>query len=187
MVIPTRKAAAIQLRRAWPPAAKFSADAPPERRQEQLAEIRQAWSKDYPLLDPTIAAVRVPENAPVMREPLKAELDQAERWVLELSGDRADAARASLTGLGPELLPVLETLASDRALPLPQAVYRDLLRKQAPEFEALDGLDSTSVDERRCAASHLARLAAEAPLRPLASCGSANWAARSPMRWSAAR
>ena len=139
----------------------------PERRQSQLAELRQAWIKEYPLQDVASPASRPAESQPAARVPSQVELDQVQRRVLELSGDRADGARESLAGLGPDLALVLETLVDERELHLPQAIYRDLLRKQGDDFEALDALDSTSVEERRRAASRLARLAAENPLRPL--------------------
>jgi HEAT repeat protein len=164
---PTRKAAALQFRRHWPAAVKFSADAPPERRQEQLVELREIWGKEHPLLNAATPATQVAEQKPVVHEPSQSQLDQAQRWVLELSSDRSDEARENLAGLGPELVPVLEKLAIDRQLLLLPVVYRDVLRKRGPEFEALDSLDSTNVEERRRGASRLARLASEAQLRPL--------------------
>jgi HEAT repeat protein len=40
---PTRKQAAEQLARRWPPSQRYSADAPPESRAEQMAALQDAW------------------------------------------------------------------------------------------------------------------------------------------------
>ena len=69
-----------------------------------------------------------------------------------------------MNGFGPDLVPVLERLAIAEHVVLPDVVYRDVLAKRGPDFDAVDRLAAAESLERRQAA---ARLADQAHVKPL--------------------
>lgn len=165
----SRKAAAELLAQHWPPAQEFSADAPVERRAEQLALLTRTWRKEHGTRSDGAAATEA--SSPERRSFGAGELERIETLVERYAGDnpeRAVEARDELLTLGPGLADACELLVIDRQRHLPDRVYRELLPGVGRDFEALARLTSTNVDERRRAATLLEKIAASAPLRPLA-------------------
>lgn len=158
----TRKAAAAQLTERWPAGAEFSVDAPPERRAEMLISLRKTWGETHPLS--VLAAGEGPAGAVSPVEISPERLRQAEQIVRRIqeappTGGAMRTALRELDKFGPELAPVLERLALERHVVLPDVIYRDLLAKRGAEFDALDRLTSTDALERRQAALKLAQQA----------------------------
>lgn len=79
------------------------------------------------------------------------------------------AAIDSLVAVGPALVAVLEQRTDARRVPLPEAVYREVLPRQNPVYAALDRLASGSLTERRLAAGELADSVRHKPLGRLAT------------------
>jgi HEAT repeat protein len=79
------------------------------------------------------------------------------------------AAIDSLVAVGPALAPVLEQRTASRQVPLPEAVYHEVLPRQNPVYAALDRLASGSLAQRRRAAEELAESARHKPLGRLAN------------------
>lgn len=158
----TRKSASAQLAERWPQAAEFSVDAPPERREEMLAALRKTWGETHPLA--AMPAAAAPEQAAAPQEISSQRLRQAEQIVRRIqeappTGGAMRLALYELDEFGPELTPALERLALERSVVLPDVIYRDVLAKRSPEFEALDRLTAPEALERRQAALKLAEQA----------------------------
>ncbi len=105
------------------------------------------------------------------REQTVARVDQCLGRLADAGSPPADrqAAIESLLAVGPALVPVLEQLTVSRQLPLPEAVYREVLPRDNPVYAALDHLASGSLSERRRAAEDLADFARHKPLGRLAT------------------
>lgn len=167
-----RKTAAAKLRDAWPPAAEFSPDAPPPRRAETLAMLRERWNEEHgslPVSPIAPAAAGRQEDAPAAeRLLLAAQLIERLRTAPS-SGSEGAQAIADLKQFGPDLPRVLEVLVGQRHLVLPDNVYRNVLPHFGQGFAELDRLSSLDTQERRRAAGQLAAKAAQEPLSYLAA------------------
>jgi HEAT repeat protein len=170
---PTRKLAMDQLAARWRPGAEFPLEAPSERRQVALEQLRQRFRQEFGLPNRSAA---VPVAAAGNRPGAKLapeRIDEVERLVqrvgdsAQTSAERQQAAH-SLTEFGDELVPALEQLALASQRPLPEPIYRDVLPKCGAPFNALDRLASDDLSERRRAADSLVVTAAQRPLGPLA-------------------
>jgi len=100
-----------------------------------------------------------------------ARVDQCLGRLADAGSPPADrqAAIESLLAVGPALAPILEQLTAGRQLPLPEAVYHEVLPRDHPVYAALDQLASGSLSERRRAAEELADFARHKPLGRLAT------------------
>ena len=166
----TRRSAADQLKNRWPAAPEFPHDGPLKQRAEVLRNLENRFRRDIGFLD---------KNPPSVDE-LAATDGQTEgvstdrqAYVRELSEQISDQSSPEsvrretilkLVELGPELVELLERLARDRKLRIPEVVYRDVLPDVDPVFEVLYGLTSREVLVRRRAVDGLVKLAAERPL-----------------------
>lgn len=167
----SRKTAAMQLAERWPAAREFTADAPPDRRAEILAQLHDTWSQEHPL-SPTGLPAEQPTQSEAALPPAAERLERTAQLLRRLqkaapSGGDAAALR-ELAQFGPDVPMVLEQLVEERSVVVPDAVYRDVLPKWGGAFELLDRLRSSQVHERRRAARELASFADREPLSALA-------------------
>jgi len=172
----TRQAAAAQLAARWSGAADFRADAPPERLAGLRAELHDRWTREFGVVDRATIAAAHEEFATAAHTLAVSpqQLEQVERWMKVLddpSAPLADsrAAASGLTALGPELPIALEKLVTDRGRTIPAAVYREVLPKAHPIFDALDRLRGDDVSQRRRAAGQLVELSAPGGLPAIAT------------------
>lgn len=155
----TRSEAAELLAARWPPAAEFPVDGPASQRKEALARLEERFRREFQRIDPAALARTAGVAA---RPPITSEqLDRVQALL-----DRHDAA--GLAAMGPELLPALESLAFDRKHLLPEWVYGEVLARREAAFEAIEGLGSEGLPDRRRAAARLVELARQRPLSRLA-------------------
>jgi len=177
-----RSEAAKLLAARWPPAAEFPVDGPASQRNEVLARLDEAFrlsnlfekgsdplnpggltpfriGPKFQRVDPgaliqTAGAAAGPRMTPEQLDRVQALLDRRDT--------------AGLGAMGPELLPALEALVFDRKHLLPEWVYGEVLARRDAAFEALEGLGSEGLPERRRAAGKLVELAGQCPLSRLA-------------------
>ena len=167
----TRRSAADQLEKRWPPASEFSHDGPVDQRAEVLRSLENRFRHEIGFLGKSPASVAEHEATDGQTQDISPDREAYVRGLLEEISDRSSPESArretilKLAQTGPELVEVLERLARDRKLRIPQAAYRDVLPDVSPVFEVLHGLTSRDVLVRRRAADGLAKLAAERPLR----------------------
>jgi HEAT repeat protein len=116
---------------------------------------------------PTAGATRGEQGA----ERMAARVDQCLGRLDDAATSPADrqAAIESLVAVGLALVPILEQRTASRQIPLPEAVYHEVLPGQNPVYAALDRLASGSLPERRRAAEDLAESARHKPLGRLAT------------------
>jgi HEAT repeat protein len=154
-----RSEAAELLAGRWPPAAEFPVDGPASQRNEVRARLEEAFRRAFQRVDPgtLIQTAGVAARPPVKPEQLNR---------VEALLDRRDTA--ALAATGPELLSALEALVFDRKHLLPEWVYGEVLARRDSAFEALEGLGSEGLPERRRAAGKLVELARQRPLSRLA-------------------
>jgi len=178
-----RSEAAELLAARWPPAAEFPVDGPASHRNEVVARLEKAFRREFqrvekwsdplnpggltpfrigPKLQQVDPGVLARTAGAAARPPVTPEqLDRVQALL-----DRRDTA--GLAATGPELLPALETLVFDRKRLLPEWVYGEVLARRDAAFEALEGLASERLPERRRAAGKLVELARQRPLSRLA-------------------
>ena len=168
-----RKTAAAQLSGRWPSATDFRADAPPERRTESLARLREQWRTQFGLasLASTSADPKDAGEKPPMPPPEGVE--RARQIVRRLqntspASPEQTAALGELVEIGPNLPAVLAQLVEDEHIVLPDVLYRDVLPKFGGEYDEVERLSSNDVQQRRRATARLALLAEERPLGILA-------------------
>jgi len=154
-----RSKAAELLAARWPPAAEFPLDGPTSQRNRVLARLNEAFRREFQRVNPgaliqTVGVAARPSITPEQLDRVQALLDRRDT--------------AGLAATGPELLPVLETLVFDRKHLLPEWVYGEVLARRDAAFEALEGLGSEGLPERRRAAGKLVELARQRPLSRLA-------------------
>lgn len=154
-----RKTAAEQLAARWSPAVEFPVEGPPARREEELERLGRQFKQEFGPLPTEAAAVSQVADMPV--EVTVADLDRAEAYL-------ATENYTALSKLGEKLPATLEQLVRQRGRLLPEAVFRDILPEHDPAFTLLVRLRDEDVLTRRRAAAHLADLAGEQPLPPLA-------------------
>ena len=174
--VSVRKLAAQQLEARWPESSRFPCEAPPARRAEALAELRERIQKDFSARasdsdtnpkrergsphDPSLA-LRVGMNSFESSRATIAD-QQVERLV-----SKGDVA--ALAALGPEVVASLERLAIQQHRTLPEPVYGDVLPRYSPVFAALDRMNHGSSVSRQQAAEDLAASARKQPLGELAA------------------
>ncbi|MBN1910037.1 MAG: HEAT repeat domain-containing protein [Pirellulales bacterium] len=185
-----RRKAAERLASRWPPGETFSWRAPPERRAEGLVQLTELFNQQFGIAapgDPQQAAAAL-VTAPTKADPAQvAQVDRALGVMADPRSASADVQRAkqSLIALGPALAPALDQLRTDKAQPLPDVIYSDVLPKVDPAFGALSRFGMEDRNERRRAASELARLATDRPLSHLAIVRLAEWMTKEtdPLIW----
>lgn len=162
-VYTARKASAAQLAQRWPAAARFSPDAPPERRSEILEQLGHEFRQQFGAAGTPASSSGV---TPETLARVQALLEQLSRTAAsEVSREQVVA---EFQQMGPSGVDALEELVFVRHQLLPAAVYRHLLPPVDPVFQALDRMASEDVQVRRRAASDLAEQASRRPLRRLA-------------------
>ena len=167
----TRQTAADQLENKWPPASEFPHDGSVETRAEVLRDLKDRFRREIGFLDknpPRVAELAATDG---QTADVSADRQAHVRELLEKISDRSSPESVrretilELARTGPELVELLERLARDRKLRIPEAVYCDVLPDAAPVFEMLYGMTSLDVLVRRRSADGLAKLTAERPLR----------------------
>ncbi len=164
-----RRTAAARLATQWPPASEFAPDAPPDRRQAELDQLRGRFVDEFGLVAPA-ALAEIARGAKGQTPPRTAEASRLIRQLadpLSTPQVRADAL-ADLQAFGPELVPALEHFARVEKQNLPQAVWESVLARADATFAAIERLRSPDPAERRQAAEQLVRLANQRPLGALA-------------------
>jgi HEAT repeat protein len=154
-----RQAAAAQLAKRWPPAAKFAVDAPADRRELVLQDLERQFRSEF-----STAGRKDDSTIPADR---KRKLVSQEQ-IAEVNRLISTSNIESLTTYGPVLIDALEALRFERKQTLPEPVYRDVLPKMLPVFSALDRLCSPDVNERRTGARQLPALSAKQSCHRLA-------------------
>jgi HEAT repeat protein len=169
----TRRTAAAQLAARWPPAAEFPTEGPKQRRAEVAAALQNRFRQEFGFVDAaalaqTLAADR---NRPTVTAETLDRLQELLRGLADPNAPEAQraAARGALLDFGPELTTALERLAVDRKLPLPEAVYTEVLPKRDPSFADIQGLTSADLLQRQRAAESLAARGSQRPLTTLAT------------------
>jgi HEAT repeat protein len=155
-----RKSAAARLVALWPAAAEFPAEGPAERRTASLAQLQSRFQQEFHFADQAALARAIdgPEKPAVN----PGQVDQVERLIRERNFTALDQ-------FGLELVEILEQLVFDRAIPLPDAVYLDILPRRGVEFDQLAKMSDPDAMRRRKASEQLAKLSAAKPLGRLAS------------------
>ena len=166
----TRRAAAEQLAKRWPPAADFPVDAAVESREAAVAALRDLWAEQYGRLQRD-AAAQVAEARELI-ELTAEQAQQAQQLMATLDNEKLSEiarqqATAALVELGPPLLSMLEEKLAEQ-VQLPPELYSDVLPAIKPAFASLVRLQSADVAARRAAAAELAELATKDVLPPLA-------------------
>jgi HEAT repeat protein len=157
--VSVRKLAAEQLTARWPgPSGAFPYEAPPARRSEALAELRARCQREFSMADSTARTAGFNHNVEAKALESRSELDDGHIERL-ISG----ADFAALNALGPDVVAALERVAIDRALTLPEPVYRDVLPHYSPAFAALDRLNGGDTNTRRQAANDFVATARNHP------------------------
>ncbi len=153
-----RKSAAELLAAQWPPAASFSAEGTPDRRQLQLQQLTEEFRSAFPPGDdaPDAQVAVDQEQAPAVDE-----INRVEQLL-------ANEDIAGLIALGTRAIGAIEVVALQRHRPIPEAVYRSALPEIQPVFALLARLETDDVLERRRAAAELEGLARKEPLGRLA-------------------
>jgi len=165
----TRKSAAEQLARRWPPAGQFPVDAPPDRRAETLEELRRQFREQIGFVDEaTLAAASEP-----VAESTPRKLARVEQLVERISNanpspEECSQAVAELKGMGRDAIESLEHLARQRSGPLPEVVYGEVLPLLLPVFAELERMRSDDAVARRHAAGRLAEMSRKEPIGRLA-------------------
>ncbi|HVA49429.1 MAG TPA: HEAT repeat domain-containing protein [Pirellulales bacterium] len=164
-----RKSAAAQLAERWPPAREFTADAPGERRTAALSQLRQQWSGQFGIASLESMVPRGTEHSAVEVPLVPERIERARQIVQRLqqaspTGAAASEALGELAGFGPDLPRVLGQIVDEGRVVLPDAVYRQVLPKFGGQYEVIDRLLSTDVQQRRRAAGSLAAAAEQGPL-----------------------
>ncbi len=160
-----RKLAADQLAARWPESGRFPCEAPPARRAEALAELRERCRKEISENANGVRSTGFSRN----RADLPAEAgttSAADQQVEKLVGT---CDFAGLAAVGPEVVASLGRMAVQRHLTLPEPVYRDVLPRYSPIFAALDRMGRGQTASRRQAAEELAALARKQPIGELAA------------------
>jgi HEAT repeat protein len=162
----TRKAAAEQLSKLWPPASEFETEAAAPRRASQMEQLRRKWQADGAVsaASAVVAVAAADGNSPPAASaggiaPVETELVEVRRLLAQLDGPTTVAERANaihaLVAFGPELPGLLRRITENSGRPLPADVYSDALPAVSPEFAAIQRLTSADVRERRRAADAL--------------------------------
>jgi bilin biosynthesis protein len=156
----TRKEAAEQLAQRWPPAAKFTVDAPADRRDQILRDLDLQFRSQF-------GTVRI-KGEDSMASPNRTRQAVSAESIAEIERMIVAGEIESLIAYGPRLFDMLEAMRFERRQTLPESIYRDVLPKMLPEFAAIDRLSSRDVNDRRAAARELQATAAKQPCRRLA-------------------
>jgi HEAT repeat protein len=157
----TRKSAASQLAKLWPPATEFEIEATATRRASELEQLRQKWREQFPATAGAAAPAAI-ANAPASaaRGTTTAEfeknlaevqrlLDQMNRPITVPEGC---GLLGSLVAFGPDLPELLRRATQSSGRPLPEAIYSEALPAVSREFATIQRLASSDVQERRQAA-----------------------------------
>jgi HEAT repeat protein len=177
---PTRKQAAEQLARRWPPSQRYSADAPPESRAEQMAALQAAWQATNVSGEPwAISIPPRPAGDPAQGDQLQlASLtahpaiplpnDQVAGLLGELSSDEVDRRRAAAKQLAvmaaeqPLELASVEMLAELGMAETDALVWREMLDAVHSDGSppavrlAYVGTGHTAAEVRRLSCGYLA-------------------------------
>jgi HEAT repeat protein len=154
-----RKAASQQLAQRWPPAAKYSVDAPADRRAQILQDLDVQFHSQFATAEQKSKESHASQNR---KQPVSPK-SLAEVETMLAAGDIE-----ALIAYGPSLIDVLEAMRFERKRTLSEAVYREVLPKIRAEFITLDHFISPEAIERRSAARELQAIAAKQPFCRLA-------------------
>ncbi len=140
---------------------------PPKARASALAEIRRLYGDRG-----VDGEKRGDRPAPAERSYSYEEIIPIVASLHALQSEGANTpnhaeAIASLRGVGPSLMDLLETLVAQRGVVLPDCLFEEVLAVEIPEAATVERLRSGDVQVRRRAARQLAEDSARRPLRPL--------------------
>jgi HEAT repeat protein len=152
-VFAARKAAARQLAEQWPPAEKFPVEGPADRRSEIVRDLGQQFRSRFNVAQ--TGRLTSITSQPHKPQPVTPQAMAQVESLLE-----ADDLQG-LIAYGPGLIDVLEALRFQQKRTLSEQVYRDVLPKFQPVFDALDQFSSPEVGQRRHAAKQLQAIAAK--------------------------
>jgi HEAT repeat protein len=180
----TRKAAALQLAKMWPPAADFEIEAASPRRAAEMEQLRAKWRSDSMASGTTPATTRPPKekiqtksasNASNAKQ-FEANAREVGRLISQLQSPTTAEARAAamqaLVAFGPELPDLLGEASLTLSAPMPDDIFTVALPAASPEFAQIARLRSSDVRERRNAAAAIESetrnpSAANGPRKPL--------------------
>lgn len=165
--VSVRKLAAEQLAIRWPEAGRFPYDAPPARRAEALAALRERYRARSSGFSRNV--IPLPANAGTTSAAVPAKTGTASAIDQQVERLVSAGDFAALAALGPDVMPSLQRLAIQRHATLPEPVYSDVLPRYSPVFAVLDHMNRGSSASRRQAAEELAALARKQPIGALAT------------------
>lgn len=175
----TRSSAAVQLARRWSPAGEFQVDDSKTQRGEWLASLRTRWIAEFgefvsaggaDLAEQTPTASHL---AKVSEKPSSSDLERVQLILQQLDREglqpaEQDRLLAELAEQGPTLVATLEHLSATTGQPFHDEIYRQVLPRVSPLFEAIEGVSNESAVERRAAANRLIEHHAELSASELA-------------------
>ena len=149
----TRKAAAQQLTKLWPPAAEFEIEAAPSRRASEMEALRQKWHGD---VSATVAATPLSATSPIASVESEKKLAEVERMLAQLDRGMTVPGRTravnAFAAFGPELPDLLYREMEKTGRPIPDGIFDFALPTVSPEFATIKRLTSADFGERRQAA-----------------------------------
>lgn len=153
-----RKDAVARLSAQIPAARDFPIDAPADRRREAFVALEAACTEALGPLGRVRDPLEVASGTSAI--PNEEQLRQAALAIEAIRQAVDESAKQQafdrLRSLNEQLLPVLDALAGDRAVVLPETIYTELLPQHAAAFDLLFALQRGERDERRRAAYRLA-------------------------------
>lgn len=173
--VKTRRQALLQLASRYPPAKPLPDLTEPEQ-QALLTQLRSDWEQSSPS-PPAEQPTQGPPRASDGESAVVADARDVARlrWILDrmdtvvnLSPKARSEAAEQLRAFGPDLLPLLDTMAEQDDLQLPTFVYREVLAPLDESFALVEQLTTADLALRRQAARQLEQRAAQTVLGRLA-------------------
>jgi len=175
----TRSNAAKQLAHRWPPAGEFVADESKSRRAEALGHLHARWHREFGMAAPAVsehsdqvaAALKITDS----KSAIQPEELQRVRIILQqlnelrITPTARDRLLVELSQRGPALPEILNRLTAEMGVVVSEDIYRRVLPKIDPLHEAIEGIATESVADRRAAAGQLIEFREELATSELAT------------------
>lgn len=162
----TREKAAEQMAQRWAPAGEFLVNDVDTQRAEMLSVLRTQWITEFgEIVGPGASAIAdqatpAAQSAMTSREPSPEDLERTQLVLQRLNREdisptEEDRLLAELGEQGPALVGVLEHLSATGGTTITEEIYRQVLPRVSPLFDAIEGVRDESAVERRAAANRL--------------------------------
>lgn len=162
----TRAKAAEQMAQRWAPAGEFLVDDVDTQRAEMLSVLRTQWITEFgEIVGPGASelanqATAASQAAMATREPSSEDIERTQLVLQRLNREdisptEEDRLLAELGEQGPAIVGVLEHLSATGGITVIEEIYRQVLPRVSPLFDAIEGVRDESAVERRAAANQL--------------------------------